>query len=173
MFEDHCLLLPGGRWWGLLCFVGIPAVGAGPAAPPPCLCFQLRAGAPADSVRSSTAIASHCCMLRPRPCLYGTLTLAAARFSTPKARTTGSGIRSLAPPILKFCSERCVCAPQYLACKHPAQDGLVQGWGLVQVGNRYLSAGTSKEPMVSFSTRTPGVDNARHPAKHVSLCVVI
>ncbi len=41
-------------------------------------------------------------------------TIAAARFCTPNALTTGSGIRSPAPPILKFCSDLCVCAPQYL-----------------------------------------------------------
>jgi hypothetical protein len=33
---------------------------------------------------------------------------------TPKALTTGSGILSLTPPILKFIVERWVCAPQYL-----------------------------------------------------------
>jgi hypothetical protein len=41
-------------------------------------------------------------------------TLAAARLRTPKARTTGSGMRSLGPPILKFRRDRCVWAPQYL-----------------------------------------------------------
>lgn len=41
-------------------------------------------------------------------------TLAAAPLSTPKARTTGSGMRSEGPPILKFWMERCVCAPHSL-----------------------------------------------------------
>lgn len=41
-------------------------------------------------------------------------TLAAARLMTPNALTTGSGMRSRGPPILKFMIERCVWAPQYL-----------------------------------------------------------
>jgi hypothetical protein len=36
------------------------------------------------------------------------LTFAAARLSTPKARMTGTGMRSRGPPILKFWIERCV-----------------------------------------------------------------
>jgi hypothetical protein len=47
------------------------------------------------------------------------LTLAAALFRTPKPLMTGSGMRSRAPPILKFCRERCVCAPQYLQEARP------------------------------------------------------
>ena len=39
------------------------------------------------------------------------LTLAAAFLTRPRARISGSGMRSL--PIRKFSSERCVCAPQY------------------------------------------------------------
>ena len=46
--------------------------------------------------------------------MHGCFTFAAALFRMPKAVTTGSGIRSRAPPILKFCRDRCVCAPQYL-----------------------------------------------------------
>lgn len=42
------------------------------------------------------------------------LTLAAAPLSTPNARTTGSGMRSVGPPILKFWMDRCVCAPHSL-----------------------------------------------------------
>ena len=52
---------------------------------------------------------------------------AAAFFCTPKARIRGKGMRSV--PILKFSSERCVCAPQYLL------------------------AGTATSPIVSVSRR--------------------
>lgn len=41
-------------------------------------------------------------------------TFAAEAFRIPNARMSGSGMRSEAPPILKFCKERWVCAPQYL-----------------------------------------------------------
>lgn len=52
--------------------------------------------------------------IRPVAGSVGSLTFAAARLRTPKAWTTWSGIRSLGPPILKFCRDRCVWAPQYL-----------------------------------------------------------
>jgi hypothetical protein len=39
------------------------------------------------------------------------LASAAARLTMPSARTMGKGCFS--QPILKFCSERCYCAPQY------------------------------------------------------------
>ena len=42
------------------------------------------------------------------------LTRAAAPLSTPKAATTGAGMRSLAPPMSKFWRERWVWAPQSL-----------------------------------------------------------
>ena len=52
---------------------------------------------------------------------------AAARLMMPKARISGTGIVSV--PMRKFCSERAVCAPQY------------------------LSAGTSSGPKESVSVR--------------------
>src|SRR4051794_36430512 len=55
------------------------------------------------------------------------LTSAAARFTRPSARMSGSGMRS--SPMRKFCNERWVCAPQY------------------------FSAGTSIGPNVSVSVR--------------------
>lgn len=42
------------------------------------------------------------------------LTVAAAPFRMPNARTTGGGIRSCGWLILKFSNDRSVCAPQYL-----------------------------------------------------------
>ena len=54
-------------------------------------------------------------------------TIAAAFLRIAKARITSIGI--FCPPILKFCQDRWVCAPQY------------------------LSAGTRISPMVSFSIR--------------------
>ena len=57
------------------------------------------------------------------------LTVAAACLTMARARSISTGIFS--PPILKFWSERCVCAPQY------------------------LSAGTRTTPMVSLSSRKP------------------
>jgi hypothetical protein len=41
-------------------------------------------------------------------------TLAAHFFSTPKARMMGTGILSRSPPMSKFCSDLCVCAPHSL-----------------------------------------------------------
>lgn len=49
----------------------------------------------------------------PRP--YFMLTVAAAPFKMPKARTMGGGMRSWGWLILKFSSERSVWAPQYLS----------------------------------------------------------
>ena len=46
---------------------------------------------------------------------YSRFALAAAFFRIPKARTTGTGIRSRSPPILKFIRDRWVYAPQYLS----------------------------------------------------------
>jgi hypothetical protein len=57
-------------------------------------------------------------LLQPAAPAASLPTFAAALFSTPKALTTGSGIRSRAPPILKFWIDRCVCAPQYLRSTH-------------------------------------------------------
>mmetsp|Transcript_11223 Transcript_11223/g.52090 ORF Transcript_11223/g.52090 Transcript_11223/m.52090 type:complete len:236 (-) Transcript_11223:324-1031(-) len=57
------------------------------------------------------------------------LTVAAACLTMASARSISMGIFS--PPILKFWSERCVCAPQY------------------------LSAGTRTTPIVSLSSRNP------------------
>ena len=95
-------------------------------------------------------------------------TLAAARFCTPNAFTTGSGMRSRAPPILKFCRDLCVCAPQYL---HSRNDIGYPPWGTaffhlqtnficdqasMITPTPYLSAGTSRGPNVSFSVRVAG-----------------
>ena len=38
---------------------------------------------------------------------------AAASFRSPKARMISSGMVSLPAPMGKFCTLRCVCAPQY------------------------------------------------------------
>ena len=66
------------------------------------------------------------------------LTVAAACLTMASARSISMGIFS--PPILKFCSERWVCAPQY------------------------LSTGTRTTPMESLSSRTPaGVSDALLP----------
>ena len=46
--------------------------------------------------------------MRPAPMLY----CDAHFLSTPNALITGSGMRAAGPPIGKFWSERCVCAPQ-------------------------------------------------------------
>ncbi len=77
------------------------------------------------------------------------LTMAQAFLRMPNARTTSSGMRSLGPPIEKWCSERCVCAPQY------------------------RSAGTTIGPMLSDSVRSPGSRSAictsPEPSDHV-LC---
>ena len=51
--------------------------------------------------------------------LGGGRALAAAAFWMPNARTTPSGMTSRGPPILKFCRERWVWAPQYL--RRPAE----------------------------------------------------
>lgn len=82
-------------------------------------------------------------------------TLAAARLMTPKALTTGSGIRSRAPPILKFMIERCVCAPQYLQAPVGEYIYVSETWmlhGQDSLDWAYLSPGTSSGPKVSRST---------------------
>ena len=44
-------------------------------------------------------------------------------FSTPKARTMGTGILSCSPPMLMFCSDLCVCAPHsLLETEHNSQN---------------------------------------------------
>jgi len=135
----------------------------------------------------------HSLILKSPSPWYGR-TLAAAPFSTPNALITGSGMRSRAPPILKFCKDRCVCAPQYLhrpthtpVCIHARGKqgqfcmqhnallnpvrilrilhsavclGVVFGW---KPSQPHLSAGTSNDPIVSFSTLT-AVDKALEPA---------
>src|SRR5260370_31977432 len=72
------------------------------------------------------------------------LTCAAARFTCPNALLSAGGIVS--GPILKFCSERCVCAPQS------------------------ASAGTAMDPKESFSIRVsmfrPPLDAARCARLH-------
>ena len=54
-------------------------------------------------------------------------TLAAHFFSTPKARMMGTGILSRSPPMSKFCSDLCVCAPHsLLETEHNSQKPSVQ-----------------------------------------------
>jgi len=68
-------------------------------------------------------------------------TCAAAPLRIPKARTTGSGMRSLGPPILKFIVDRWVWAPQY------------------------LSDGTSSGPNVSYSVRVVDIRRVTREAE--------
>ena len=65
------------------------------------------------------------------------LTLAEAPLRIPKARISGLGIVSV--PMSKWCSERCVCAPQY------------------------RSEGTSISPMLSLSTRVFSTSRSLRP----------
>lgn len=69
-------------------------------------------------ILGSMAVSKRICLrldgsYTPRP--YFMFTVAAAPFRIPNARMTGGGIRSCGWLILKFSSDRSVCAPQYLS----------------------------------------------------------
>jgi hypothetical protein len=86
-------------------------------------------------------------------------TLAAARFSTPKAFTTGSGMRSRAPPILKFCRDLCVCAPQYLHTVCAPQEAVDLRWTTKQAEYELQASATACSHLLCYhavpSTKTP------------------
>jgi len=68
-------------------------------------------------------------------------TLAAHFFSTPKARMMGTGILSRSPPMSKFCSDLCVCAPHsLLETEHNSQKNH-------RINHIILAAGATRDKL--------------------------